>query len=150
MNGKNDPNQIALTYYKQHKHLVAVLLAPHLAQEDCNVVGYHIRKGTKVLINSWSIDRDNFVLGGTGRVWSQEVSAGEDWYGIVCNSNNEVEIFELTYVDLLGNVPSNFTSLLSLKRLVLIGTNLTGLIPKEIVSLTQLKYLDLSENGLTD
>ncbi|KAK1549782.1 hypothetical protein Q3G72_007762 [Acer saccharum] len=41
------------------KHPVAVLLAPHLAQEDCNVAGYDIRKGTRVFINSWSIGRDS-------------------------------------------------------------------------------------------
>ncbi|TXG63691.1 hypothetical protein EZV62_010685 [Acer yangbiense] len=40
------------------KHPVTVLLPPHLAQEDCNVAGYHICKGTRVFINSWSIGRD--------------------------------------------------------------------------------------------
>ncbi|KAK5824814.1 trimethyltridecatetraene synthase-like [Gossypium arboreum] len=40
------------------KHPVAVLLAPHLALEDCNVAGYHIRKGTRVFVNTWSIGRD--------------------------------------------------------------------------------------------
>ncbi|XP_031267955.1 trimethyltridecatetraene synthase-like [Pistacia vera] len=42
-------------------HPVAVLLAPHLALEDCNVAGYHIRKGTRVFINSWSLGRDPSV-----------------------------------------------------------------------------------------
>ncbi|KAK0582327.1 hypothetical protein LWI29_024234 [Acer saccharum] len=45
------------------KHPVAVLLPLHLAQEDCNVAGYHIRKGTRVFINSWSIDRDSSFWG---------------------------------------------------------------------------------------
>ena len=39
-------------------HPVAVLLAPHLALQDCHVAGYDIRKGTRVLINTWSIGRD--------------------------------------------------------------------------------------------
>nr|XP_043619438.1 trimethyltridecatetraene synthase-like [Erigeron canadensis] len=39
-------------------HPVAVLLAPHLALEDCKVAGYDIAKGTTVFINSWSIGRD--------------------------------------------------------------------------------------------
>ncbi|KAI3772770.1 hypothetical protein L6452_03963 [Arctium lappa] len=39
-------------------HPVAVLLAPHLALEDCQVAGYDIEKGTTVFINSWSIGRD--------------------------------------------------------------------------------------------
>nr|QUN00521.1 cytochrome P450 92A171 [Tripterygium wilfordii] len=40
------------------KHPVAVLLAPHLALEDCNIGGYDIVKGTRVFINSWSMGRD--------------------------------------------------------------------------------------------
>ncbi|XP_044464643.1 trimethyltridecatetraene synthase-like [Mangifera indica] len=40
------------------KHPVVVLLVPHLALEDCNVAGYHIRKGTRVFINSWGLGRD--------------------------------------------------------------------------------------------
>ncbi|GLT70602.1 hypothetical protein SLA2020_426730 [Shorea laevis] len=40
------------------KHPAAVLLAPHLALEDCNVAGYDIRKGTTVFINAWGLGRD--------------------------------------------------------------------------------------------
>ncbi|XP_022731091.1 flavonoid 3'-monooxygenase-like [Durio zibethinus] len=40
------------------KHPVAVMLAPHLALEDCNVAGYDIRKGTTVFINTWSMGKD--------------------------------------------------------------------------------------------
>ncbi|KAH7572052.1 hypothetical protein JRO89_XS04G0194000 [Xanthoceras sorbifolium] len=63
----DDPNlQVKLNYDSvkgftqetMRKHPVAVLLAPHLALEDCNVAGYDIRKGTRVFINSWSIGRD--------------------------------------------------------------------------------------------
>ncbi|KAL4297849.1 hypothetical protein GQ457_12G022010 [Hibiscus cannabinus] len=43
------------------KHPVAVLLAPHLAMEDCNVAGYDICKGTTVFINAWSMGRDSFL-----------------------------------------------------------------------------------------
>ncbi|PON48515.1 Cytochrome P450, E-class, group I [Trema orientale] len=43
------------------KHPVAVLLAPHLALEDCHVSGYDIRRGTPVFINTWSIGRDPSV-----------------------------------------------------------------------------------------
>ena len=40
------------------KHPVAVLLAPHLALEDCNIAGYEIRKGTRIFTNTWSIGRN--------------------------------------------------------------------------------------------
>ncbi|GMP36940.1 hypothetical protein CsSME_00008871 [Camellia sinensis var. sinensis] len=39
-------------------HPVVVLLAPHLALEDCKIAGYDIRKGTRVFINTWSMGRD--------------------------------------------------------------------------------------------
>ncbi|CAL5376780.1 unnamed protein product [Camellia sinensis] len=37
---------------------VVVLLASHLALEDCKVAGYDIRKRTRVFINTWSLGRD--------------------------------------------------------------------------------------------
>lgn len=39
-------------------HPIVPLLAPHLALQDCNVAGYDISRGTRVLINTWSIGRD--------------------------------------------------------------------------------------------
>ncbi|XP_028751445.1 flavonoid 3'-monooxygenase-like [Neltuma alba] len=39
-------------------HPVAVLLAPHMALEDCKVEGYDIKKGTMLYVNAWSISRD--------------------------------------------------------------------------------------------
>ncbi|KAF3439694.1 hypothetical protein FNV43_RR17972 [Rhamnella rubrinervis] len=43
------------------RHPVAVMLAPHLAMEHCNVGGYDICKGTRVFINTWSMGRDPSV-----------------------------------------------------------------------------------------
>ncbi|XP_011040489.1 PREDICTED: probable LRR receptor-like serine/threonine-protein kinase At4g26540 [Populus euphratica] len=72
------------------------------------------------------------------------------WFGITCNFNNEVVALGLRYVNLFGTLPSNFTFLSSLNKLVLSGTNLTGTIPKEIgTALPQLTHLDLSDNALT-
>lgn len=42
-------------------HPVAVLLAPHMALEDCEIEGFDIRKGTMVYVNTWSIGRDPSV-----------------------------------------------------------------------------------------
>ncbi|CAN1804716.1 Trimethyltridecatetraene synthase [Linum perenne] len=43
------------------KHPVAVLLAPHLALEDCTLGGYDVAKDTRVFINTWSMGRDPSV-----------------------------------------------------------------------------------------
>ncbi|CAH1419498.1 unnamed protein product [Lactuca virosa] len=42
-------------------HPAGVLLAPHLALEDCKVDTYDISKGTIAFINIWSIGRDSAV-----------------------------------------------------------------------------------------
>ncbi|KAG9454198.1 hypothetical protein H6P81_007102 [Aristolochia fimbriata] len=34
------------------------LLAPHRAMEDCRIGGFHVPKGTTVMINAWKIHRD--------------------------------------------------------------------------------------------
>ncbi|XP_047963478.1 cytochrome P450 71AU50-like [Salvia hispanica] len=39
-------------------HPIATFLGPHYAIQDCNVAGYHISKGTTVLVNTWSTGRD--------------------------------------------------------------------------------------------
>lgn len=52
------PYMEAIMKETMRKHPVAVLLAPHLALEDCEVSGYQIKKGTRVFINTWSMGRD--------------------------------------------------------------------------------------------
>jgi cytochrome P450 len=39
-------------------HPPAPLLVPHLAMADCDVEGYRIPAGTRVIVNSWAIGRD--------------------------------------------------------------------------------------------
>ncbi|KAK9014153.1 hypothetical protein V6N11_005322 [Hibiscus sabdariffa] len=42
-------------------HPVAPMLVPRMARQDCQVAGYDIRKGTRALINVWTIGRDPTV-----------------------------------------------------------------------------------------
>ena len=37
------------------------LLVPHEAMEDCSIGGYHIPKGTRLLVNAWKTHRDPAV-----------------------------------------------------------------------------------------
>lgn len=39
-------------------HPVAPMLVPRMAREDCQVAGYDILKGTRALVNVWTIGRD--------------------------------------------------------------------------------------------
>ncbi|KAJ7951501.1 Cytochrome P450 [Quillaja saponaria] len=39
-------------------HPVAPMLAPRLSLKDCNVAGYDIPKGTRILVHVWAIGRD--------------------------------------------------------------------------------------------
>ncbi|KAJ7950509.1 Cytochrome P450 family protein [Quillaja saponaria] len=34
------------------------ILIPHVAREDCEVGGYHIAKGTQLIVNAWKLHRD--------------------------------------------------------------------------------------------
>jgi cytochrome P450 len=42
-------------------HPVAPMLVPRLSREDCKIEGYDILKGTRVLVNVWTIGRDPAV-----------------------------------------------------------------------------------------
>ncbi|KAK9270393.1 hypothetical protein L1049_025972 [Liquidambar formosana] len=42
-------------------HPPAPILAPHESMEDCTVGGYHVPKGTRLVVNAWKIHRDPSV-----------------------------------------------------------------------------------------
>lgn len=42
-------------------HPAAPMLVPRMAREDCQIEGYHIEKGTRVVVNVWTIGRDPTV-----------------------------------------------------------------------------------------
>lgn len=70
-----------------------------------------------------------------------------DWFGITCNNGN-ITIVNLENLGLTGTLSPQFSSLKSLKRLVLANNNLTGTIPEGLTSLPELTELDVSNNQL--
>ncbi|XP_027178873.1 cytochrome P450 71A1-like [Coffea eugenioides] len=61
VNEKDMPNLPyieAIVKETMRMHPVVPLLVPRCAREDCKVAGYDIQKGTRVIVNVWSIVRD--------------------------------------------------------------------------------------------
>ena len=48
-------------------YAAGTLLVPHEAMEDCSIGGYHIPKGTRLLVNAW-----NLLFGLTLQSFSQK------------------------------------------------------------------------------
>ncbi|XP_075494368.1 LRR receptor-like serine/threonine-protein kinase RGI3 [Primulina tabacum] len=80
--------------------------------------------------------------------WSASDRSPCTWYGIHCNSDDDVVKIILQAVDLQGPLPSNFQPLKLLNTLVLSSTNLTGTIPKEFGDYLELVTIDISDNSI--
>ncbi|KAF5480046.1 hypothetical protein F2P56_000821 [Juglans regia] len=70
-----------------------------------------------------------------------------DWIGITC-SNGNITVVNFQKMGLTGLISPEFSSLKSLRRLVLADNNLTGSIPDELTTLPALVELDVSNNQL--
>ena len=76
---------------------------------------------------------------------------GEDqecnWQGITCDLSSRITGINLTSLELSGELPgSSFTLLPALTSLIMADNSLSGTIPLELWTLSQLKILDLSSN----
>ena len=80
--------------------------------------------------------------------WLSNAPMGE-WHGVTTDSDGRVTRLDLPYNQLTGGIPAELGSLSNLVRLALSGNRLTGGIPAELGNLAYLKYLDLSFNQLT-
>lgn len=54
----NLPYIEAIVKETMRMHPVAPMLVPRMAREDIQIAGYDIAKGTRVLVNTWTIERD--------------------------------------------------------------------------------------------
>ncbi|XP_040383110.1 LRR receptor-like serine/threonine-protein kinase RGI3 [Oryza brachyantha] len=103
----------------------------------------------------WKASLTNGTRGGGGGgaldSWRASDASPCRWLGVSCDARGDVVAVSIKSVDLGGALPA--VSLLplarSLKTLVLSGTNLTGVIPKELGDLAELNTLDLTKNQLS-
>ncbi|OVA15435.1 Cytochrome P450 [Macleaya cordata] len=60
----------------------APIPAPREAMEDCTVAGYHVQAGTRIIVNTWKIQRDS-------RVWSDPLEFKPDRF---LTNNNHMDV----------------------------------------------------------
>ncbi|KAF8113956.1 hypothetical protein N665_0043s0029 [Sinapis alba] len=90
------------------------------------------------------------ISGDTLSSWNVADASPCNWLGVKCNQKGEVSEIQLKGFDLQGSPPVTILrELKSLTSLTLSSLNLTGVIPKEIGDLTELKVLDFSDNSLS-
>ena len=80
--------------------------------------------------------------------WLSDAPIGE-WYGVVTNDDGRVTALVLNFNGLSGEIPAELGSLSNLKELGLSINNLSGEIPAELSSLSNLEYLILYRNELS-
>ena len=80
--------------------------------------------------------------------WLSDAPIGE-WYGVVTNDDGRVTALVLNFNGLSGEIPAELGSLSNLRYLGLSTNNLSGEIPAELGSLSNLRYLGLSTNNLS-
>ena len=80
--------------------------------------------------------------------WLSDMSIG-DWFGVTTDADGHVIRLTLESNNLTGPIPAELGSLSNLARLWLGGNHLTGSIPTELSNLSNLTWLSLSSNQLT-
>ncbi len=80
--------------------------------------------------------------------WLSDAPLGE-WHGVTTNDDGRVVELDLSFNDLSGEIPPELGSLSNLERLVLDDNKLSGEIPAELGSLSNLTELLLYGNELS-
>ena len=83
-----------------------------------------------------------------GNNWLSDMPLGA-WYGVTTAEGNQVTGLALGYNELSGEIPTELGSLTNLVELDLSSNGLTGAIPSELGNLTNLKVLNLGDTQLT-
>ena len=119
--------------------------------EDDKIYAYHMAQA------EFAADREALVAlynatGGANWTnktnWLTNAPIGQ-WHGVTTDANGRVTDLSLGENRLTGRIPTELGSLTNLTELSLWGDELTGGIPAELGRLTNLTVLDLSENQLS-
>ncbi|GMH22997.1 hypothetical protein Nepgr_024840 [Nepenthes gracilis] len=81
--------------------------------------------------------------------WSGNDPCGGKWFGLTCNSNQQVIIINLPNYGLNGTLSPSIAMLDSVTKIILSNNNITGTIPSNWTSLKSLTLLNLSGNNLS-
>ena len=80
--------------------------------------------------------------------WLSDAPIGK-WHGVTTDTNGRVTRISLSNNALSGPIPSELGSLSNLERLLLSGNRLSGSIPSGLGSLSNLEWLSLRRNQLS-
>ncbi|KAK7284783.1 hypothetical protein RJT34_19536 [Clitoria ternatea] len=81
--------------------------------------------------------------------WKDNDPCGGNWLGIKCDVNGKVSMINLPKFKLNGTLSPSVANLGSLVEIRLGGNNISGGVPSNWTSLTSLKLLDLSDNNIS-
>lgn len=85
----------------------------------------------------------------TNTNWPVGDPCADDWYGIYCDSSDNIKWLQLVDNNLAGTIPPELANLSSLQRLHILSNQLTGTIPPELGNLANLEQLLFNNNQLS-
>lgn len=85
----------------------------------------------------------------TNTNWLTGDPCANNWFGVLCDSNSNIQRLSLYSNNLVGSIPPELGSLELLEILYLDGNQLTGSIPSQLGNLSSLETMFLSSNQLT-
>ena len=124
--------------------LIAVLRGPKVFASSLIVTAKNAERDALAALYQ-DTDGDNWA---NNRNWLSDAPL-DSWHGVTTNPSGRVVELDLSENELSGTIPSELGSLTNLEVLKLSKNQLSGTIPPELGNLTNLAVLDLFENRLS-
>ncbi|XP_010432075.1 PREDICTED: probable LRR receptor-like serine/threonine-protein kinase At4g37250 [Camelina sativa] len=83
------------------------------------------------------------------QTWNHKHETPCSWRGVSCNNDSKVSTLSLPNSQLLGSIPSDLGSLLTLQSLDLSNNSFNGPLPVSFFDARELRFLDLSSNMIS-